>query len=171
MSDPVYQGVGQPGYFFCDRDPTDTEPNVNAIPFPNNWLVGWFNQTTNNLFFCLDPTATTLVWERYVLGQLNMPRLYVPVASPAFSTPRSPSSGEDVTVSAIVTLTSTLLTPAEVDAQIDGGGGYVTIATQGMSGLAATNTVTLTFTVPAGSAYQLISSGTASLVGVWELTN
>lgn len=116
--------------------------------------------------------------ERNILSTINVKgwavntsRAWTPVSSPAFNTPRSPSATNDVEVLAIVSLTSTLITDAEVDAQIDSGSGYTTVATESLSGLVATTKRTLQFTVPAGASYQFTESGTVAIISVLELPN
>jgi len=168
MSDPVYQG-NAPGYFLCDRDPTASEEKVSEIPFPSDWIVGWQNTVSGDFFRCLDLTEDALVWQRTVAGDVNKPRAYSAVSSPDFEDPRTPSATRDTFVSAIVSLSSTLITAAEVNAQIDSDSGYVTIATARLSGLVATAQHTLSFVVPANSTYQFTESGTAEIISILEM--
>jgi hypothetical protein len=136
-------------------------------------IVGTFDNidTYTGCSFVLDIDDNNLLSTIEDKGwETNTARSWQSVSSPAFSTPRSPNSTNDTKVLAIVSLTSTLVIAAEVDAQIDSGSGYVTRATESLSGLAATTKRTLEFTVPANSSYQLISSGTASIISVSELT-
>lgn len=182
MSSPIYQGLSS-GYFSCDRDPTSSEPEVNAIPFPSTWLTLWWNQTSENLFYCNDPTQSTLVWHEIVNPSnissiissngwnLNKARSYSQISSPAFNTSYTPSATNDFMVNCIVNVTSTLVTPGTVLFQINDGSGYVTRGEASVSGIAASIFQTITCLVPANSSYQLLnSSGTATIVSLNELT-
>jgi hypothetical protein len=181
MSDPVYQGTNQ-GYFTCDRDPTTSEPVIDSIPFPSPWLIYWWNQTSNNIFQCVDLTASAMIWQQIattnnifsiinILGwEINTSRNYSLRSSPAFATSYQPSVTNDTQVSAVISLTSTLITAATVDLQVDTGGGFSTISQISVSGLSATAIHTITCLVPANAHYKLIQvSGTSSIVSINEI--
>ncbi len=98
--------------------------------------------------------------------EVNIPRSYAN-AGVGIGTPRTPSSTNDTLVIASISLNSTLLAPATVECQVDGN----LVAEVSLSGLVATLVQTVTFIVPAGSAYQLATiSGSASLVYLKELS-
>ena len=180
MSDPyLVMDYGQTYiYYTCDRDPTSNEPLV--MQGYSNMLMFWWNQTTNSVWQCVVNTVP-MVWNEIadsanILGILgaswgiNTSRSYVQRSSPAFDTPYMPSATNDTNVIATVSLTSTLLTAAEVDVQINTGSGFVTLIQESMSGISASSTCPLAFTVPAGASYRLTSiSGTTSIVQIMEL--
>jgi hypothetical protein len=168
-------------YYLCDRDPTNNEPD--CYGGYDGLIYFWWNTTTLDLFICTNNMDNTnLSWEKWttsnniltILAQtwgLNTSRGYVQRSSPAFSTSYTPSTTNDTQVIATVSLTSTLLATAQVNVQVNTGSGFVTIAENSLSGVAATTIRSVTFTVPANASYQLVSvSGTASITQVMELT-
>lgn len=153
-------------YYACDRDPTDTESDI-YTGYPD-FLITWWNQTSGQIWWCNNNTTTPLQWQSTRIG---MSRDYVMRVSPAFSTSYQPNIMLDTLVTAIVSLTSALLTSSEVNAQIDAGNGFLTRETAGLSGLVGTSIATLSFLVPAGASYQLIDvNSNATLVSLHELT-
>lgn len=103
--------------------------------------------------------------------KVNTTRSYTNRSSPAFSTSYQPSTTNDTQVVASVALTSTLLTAATVDFQVDSGSGFSTMAVISLSGLAATSTQVINCLVPAGAHYKLISaSGSDSITSINEMT-
>lgn len=182
MSDPVL--VNDYGnaflYYTCDRDPTSSEPlTYNGY---SNLLMYWWNTTSGDIFQCVNNTSSSMIWQKICSSSnilslisnsgwnINTSRSYSLRSSPSFSTSYTPSITNDTTVIAVLSLTSTLLTSATVEFQVNSGSGYITIGESSISGLAATNIQTITCFVPANSEYQLInSSGTASIVSLNEL--
>ena len=182
MSDPIYQGTDQ-GYFTCDRDPTISEPIIDIIPFPNPWLIYWWNKTSNNIFQCVDITSGDMIWQKISTDKdilsiinsagwkLNISRAYSLRSSPSFNTSYQPSTTNDTNISVIISLTSTSVTPAQVDLQVDTGSGFNVVQTCSISGLAATTINTLNLIVPASAHYKLVnSSGSASITSINELS-
>jgi len=182
MADPVYVGAN-PSYFLCDRDPTASEPIVSSIPFPSDWLIGWWNQTNSTYWMCFDLTADALVWHEMAdssnfssmlnaIGwKINTSRSYSSV-SLTFNTNRAPSSAHDVFVNATINIQITALQSSTVEAQVDTGSGFVTVASASNMTIAANYTTTLSFIVPVGAIYKLIESGTGtnSIASVNELS-
>lgn len=168
-------------YFTCDRDPTATESTYSGYP---GLIYFWYNTTSTNVFCCTNSaTAGALVWQEIAMPQnilamlntagwnIDTARSYVQRSSPTFSTSYSPSATNDTQVLATISLTSTILTSAQVNIQINPGSGFVTLCEESLSGLAATSIRSVNFTVPAGSSYQLVnSSGTASITQIMELS-
>jgi hypothetical protein len=180
MDDPVlspYPFI----YFTCDRDPLPTDTTYSGYA---GLIYFWYNTTSTNLFCCTDcSTAGALVWQEIAMPQnilsmlsgagwqINTSRNYVQRTSPAFSTPYIPSTTNDTQVIVVVTLTSTLLTTAEVNIQVNTGLGYTIVAESSVSGVAATNVYSMTFTVPANASYQVATvSGSTSITQIMELT-
>lgn len=168
-------------YYTCDRNPTSNEPLV--FSGYSNMLIFWWNQTTNTVWQCVNNTANAMVWNEIadsasilsilssVGWKINTARSYSQRSSPSFNTSYTPSSTNDTQVVITVSLTSTVLTAAQVNVQVNSGASYVTIAEEGLSGLAATNIRSISLIVPANSSYQLVnSSGSASIVSIMELT-
>lgn len=167
-------------YFTNDRDPTSTEPVYIGYP---DFIYFWYNTTSKGFFACTDNAANgSLVWEKIVTSgnissiimsngwKINTSRSYSLRSSPAFNTSYLPSATNDTMVSAIVSLTSTLLTAGTVQFQIDTGSGFTTIGQSSISGIAANNTETITCLVPLNSHYKLInSSGSASITSINEI--
>jgi hypothetical protein len=161
----------------CNRPPMASEPNPTGyFSYGDRFL----DQTTGIFYFqkTYSPTLgqdgdtytnDDLTWAPiYVLGaQTNTSRSYTAVSSPAFNSPRTPSTTNDTSVVLTCSLTSTLLTPASVTIQVDG----TTIGTLSFSGVAAANTQSTSFIVPIGSAYKFVqTSGVSSIVSLYELT-
>lgn len=158
MSDPVYQGT-MPGYFICDRDPTDAEPEVSVIPFPSDWIIGWWNTTNNSYFRCVDLTEDNLVWQRTVTGDFNNARAYSTVSSPSFDTSRQPSETSDVNVTASITLTGILVGSATVTPQVSAdNSNWVSLPDVNLTNTVSTQDLPLNFLVPVGYYYRLVSS-------------
>lgn len=104
-------------------------------------------------------------------GYLQPPTAYTTVLSPAFSTPRTPSSTRPTWVTANVQMTLTIIQTSTINVQVNTGGGYVTIQSKSLSLLATTSVNSFGFWVPAGSSYQLTASGgTTSIVSIWEMS-
>jgi len=181
MADPVYNG-NSPSYFMCDRDPTASEPNVSSIPFPSDWLIGWWNQTDNTYWLCFDLTADSLVCHEIAdsgnfesllsnMGwKINTNRNYSSV-SLSFNTNRMPSATNDVFVNAVVNIQLSALQSSTIEAQVDTGSGFSAVASLANASIATNNTATLSFIVPVGASYKLVSSGTGttSIVSINEL--
>lgn len=182
MSDPVLvMTYGQTYiYYTCDRDPTNNEPLV--YQGYGDMLIFWWNQTANTVWQCLNNTVP-MVWNKIVDNanilnvlsaagwKINTNRNYVQRSSPAFNTSYTPSTTNDTDVIAVVTLTSTLVTTAEVEIQVNSGAGFGIIAIESLSGLAATTIRSFPFAVPTNGSYKLISvSGTTSISQVMELS-
>lgn len=102
---------------------------------------------------------------------INTSRSYIQRSSPAFNTSYTPNTTNDVMVSCVINVTSTLLTPGTVLFEINPGSGFVTIGEASASGVAASIFQTITHLIPANSQYKLVnSSGTASIISIYELT-
>lgn len=179
--------------YVCTIDPTDSEPDLPYLGYP--WLPLWWQTatstdgfetfTTQNYWLCVDNTADAMVWWRMVFDanilsvinsqgwKINTNRNYTPQSSPAFNTAYSPSSTNDFTIVASISLSSTLLTTATVEIQVNTGSGFSTIAQASLSGIDATFTQVVNFSVPAGASYKLVqSSGTSSsIVSIEQLTS
>jgi hypothetical protein len=177
--------------YVCTRNPTASEP---ALPYSNYpWLPFWWQTanssdswttyTTSDFWLCVNNTMDSMVWWRMVFdanilsvlnGQgwgINTSRSYSQRVSPAFNTAYTPSATNDTTVIITLGLVDTLLTPCSVNMQVNTGAGYVTIATAGLSGVAATETTPVTIVVPAGASYKIISvSGSPTINSIFELT-
>ncbi len=171
-------------YFTNTVDPTGTEPVVSGFSLPANWLFYWWNTATNDIFYCVDATATPLVWIKEVnatniaavllaLGwKINTTRAYT-TPTLTFNTPRTPNATNDTFVVANVTMAITLLQNCTISAQIDSGSGYGVIAQCSLTVAAAsTMGAALSFLVPANLPYKLVSSGngTNTIVNAHELT-
>lgn len=66
MSDPVFVNGASYVYFTCDRDPTPTEADVDAIGLPADWLVYWWNQTTKTVFILQNTTNGSYIWQQAI---------------------------------------------------------------------------------------------------------
>lgn len=170
-------------YFTCDRDPTVTEPVYIGY---QGLIFFWWNTTSTNLFCCTNSnTNGSLVWQEFAMPQnilsminsagwkINTARSYVQRTSPAFSTSYTPSTTNDTEVTISVSLTSTLITAATVNFQIDSGSGFITILPLSIPATSISPDIRgATLTVPPGSSYRLVqASGTSSIVSIYELTN
>lgn len=171
-------------YFTNTVDPTATEPVVSSYSLPANFLFYWWNTATNDIFYCVDPSVPTLVWKKEVNSsniaavllafgwKINTARSYTTPAL-VFGTGRTPNATNDTFVIVNVTMAITLLQSCTISAQIDPGGGFVERARCSLN-VAAASTVgdALSFLVPAGSAYKVVSSGSGSntIVSAQELT-
>lgn len=60
-------------FFYSDRSPTSDEPDVDAQGFYTDpdWLFSWWNQTTDDVFFCVNDTSKNLVWKRILLSDVD----------------------------------------------------------------------------------------------------
>lgn len=153
------------------RDPTSNEPDVinNIIP---NWL--WWNTATNNFFLNINPdntnlTFTELVTSDNISGFLHNNAWVVSSQPLAFNTPRTPSTTNNVTVIGSFNQSSTVLTAAIVQAQLNLSGTWTTIATASLSGLLTSQTNSITFDVPKNTQYRYISaSGSNSQTSNFE---
>jgi hypothetical protein len=174
MSDPNLVVVQDPYIWFvsANLDPTADEPVVDdsMIDTDPNWFSPWWNRATDNVFLCTNNTPASLVWKRFVLFDTN--RTYSSV-SLSFGTARIPNANKETIVIASIRMVNTLLTTSTIEIQVDnaGNGTFATIATLGMSGVAATNTQSVTFNVPVRSQYQIIQSGsgTNTIISINEL--
>jgi hypothetical protein len=107
-----------------------------------------------------------------ILGlNINTIRSYTTLSNPAFATNYTPSTTNDTFVVANISQTSVLLGSASVNATIGG----VTISNASLGGVAATQTNSLSFIVPANSAYQLTQSSSGigasnSILSIRELS-
>lgn len=184
MSDPVLVSNFPFIYFTCDRDPTANEPVLDSSGLSGSGgYFFWWNQTTNNFFYCINAVTSNYLWQEVatvsnVLSvisssgwKINTSRSYSQRSSPAFNTVYTPNATNDVTVSCIVNVTSTLVTPGTVLFEINGGSGFITTGEASASGIAASIFSTITQIIPANSQYKLVnSSGTASIISIYELT-
>lgn len=193
MSDPVITNYGGAFiYYTCDRNPTNDEPLVY-----NNYLdllLLWWNTTDSTLFWCLNNSSEEMDWQQIItsetaaevilnpenlgllktaLGyQIDTPRSYSERSTPSFDTNYTPSATNDTFVIATVNIALSILQSSSVVAQVDIGSGFVTIATAASGSVAINNTSSLSFIVPAGATYKLLSSGTGTntLNGIMELS-
>ena len=150
-------------YYLCDRPPTASEPD--CYTDISDFYYQWIDQTNEQVWNCLSNAADNMVWQNTQAGTV---RDYSFISSPAFSTVYTPNLINDVFVSAIVSLTSTLLIPSQVSAVVNGN----TIAVESLSGLGATDKRTFKFLVPIGQTFELTNdSGTASIISVATLIN
>ncbi len=102
---------------------------------------------------------------------INTSRSYTTRSTPAFSTNYTPNTTNDTFVVVNISQTSVLLGSAAVNAVIGG----ITIANASLGGVAATQTNSLSFIVPANSSYQLTQTATGigaanSILSIRELT-
>lgn len=122
----------------------------------------FYNTTSNAVKVC----NATNIWTALNGAQ----RDYSAVGSPAFNTSRTPSGSRDTFVIATVTMAVENDETSTITAQVDTGSGFVTIATTGHVfdvtgiGVGGTSTVseTISFIVPANTAYKIVSSGTGA---------
>lgn len=184
MASPVLVYNTQYIYFTNNIDPTGTEPVVSSYNLPSNFLFYWWNTSTNDIFYCANPSESPLVWKKEVNSsniasallffgwKINTARGYTS-PSIVFGTGRTPNATNDTFVIVNVTMGITLLQNCSISAQIDAGGGFIERARCSLS-VAAASTVgdALSFIVPAGSAYKLVSSGsgTNTIISTQELT-
>lgn len=102
--------------------------------------------------------------------QLGISRDYSDLSSPAFSTAYQASTSNDAFIVARFSLSSTVLTAADLTAEVDTGSGYSQVGECAISGLVETKKCTLSFPVPIGAHYRFIQvSGTSSIIGVKKL--
>ncbi|TAL08152.1 MAG: hypothetical protein EPO02_13680 [Nitrospirae bacterium] len=103
--------------------------------------------------------------------KLDTSRSYSPQTI-AFSTPRTPSITNDTFVVCNVTMGLTAIQSSTIQAQVNSGAGFVTIAQCSLSLIATTEGEALSFIVPANASYQIVSSGTGTntIVSTMELT-
>lgn len=170
MAQPVYDWMN--GGLTADHNPASNEPWDQGIL---QYGALWRNSVNNTVWFCTDapnvtygdPNVNTdLSWG--YLGTLvdNAPSaktMHV-VSSPAFNSPRTPSSDVDVMVNAMVSISLTILQTSLITAQVDTGAGYITVGQygKGLIALSSPDYNTLSFLVPAGASYKLLSSGTGT---------
>ena len=164
MSDPVITNYGGAFiYYTCDRDPTSSEPLI--LNNLDDFLMVWWNTSTNKLFWCMDDTADSLIW----INAINANNLSASLNALGFSTPssqfytnvslsfsadRTPSTTKNTFVIANISQTSVLLGSATVNALVGG----TQIASAGLSGVAATQVNSLSFMVAPTVAYRLNQS-------------
>ncbi len=171
------------GYWRDTRDPTATEAVPPMLVNVPNFLEIWWNQSSGEVFFCPDNTQDAMVWQKNITDanlsdaltsiglNINTNRSYTTRSTPAFATNYTPSTTNDTFVVANISQTSVLLGSAAVNAVIGG----VTIANASLSGVAATQTNSLSFIVPANSTYQITQSATGvgasnSILSIRELS-
>lgn len=183
MADPVLVSDFPYIYFTCNRDPTSNEPVLDATGLSGSGgYFFWWNQTTNNFFMCINAVTSDYLWQQITTSanilsnidsagwNVNTARSYSLMSSPAFNTSYKPSTTNDTMVSAVVSCTSTLITPGTVLFEVNAGSGFSTIGEFSTSGIAASLFGTITCLVPANSSYQLVnSSGTASIISLNEV--
>lgn len=174
MSDPNLIEIQEPFIWFvsANLDPTPSESIIDDGGFSGdpNWLFPWWNHATGNIFWCTDSTPGAMIWKRMV--SLDSGRTYSS-ESVSFGTPRTPNNDKETIVIASVEMINTLLTTSTINVEVDdaGDGIFNTIATVGMSGVAAMNTQSITFNVPASSQYKIVESGsgTNTIISICEL--
>lgn len=167
MAAPIL--YGSPWWWELNSDPTTNVDTDNGyIGYANLWR----NTDTNNVFICTDAgdfQNNGLEW-MYVFNIQSLPSTYSLRSSPAFNTSYLPSLTNNTMVSAVVSLSSTILLEGTVQFQIDTGSGFNTIGQSSISGIVATNIQTINCLVPAGANYKLVnSSGTASIISLNEI--
>jgi hypothetical protein len=192
MGNPVLMTGYGAFYYLCDRDPTSTELDVLD---PANAGVGvyvnipdfkyyWFNTISNEIFWCTDNSFNAMIWHKMadnlnidsILSssswKLNSSRSYVERSTPAFNTNYTPSVTNDTFVLATVNIVLSILQSSTITAEIDTGSGFVTVATAANDAVAINNTSTLSFIVPAGATYKIVSAGTGTntLNSIMELS-
>lgn len=177
--------------YVCVRDPTAAEPLIyNNLPFLPLWWQtatssdSWTTYTTQDFWLGVNNTTDAMVWWKMIFDvnilsvldsqgwEINTPRSYAHRTSAAFNTSYTPSVTNDTQVLATVSLTSTLLTSATIDIEIDSGSGFVIVASGSLSGLAASDSKPFSFIVPANSAYKIVSASGASnsITSIYELS-
>jgi hypothetical protein len=184
LDDPTFSE--SQGYFYDTRAPNSgDDAYINTIPFGNNFLVYWWDQSNNDTFILTNWGSTPLIWEHIVSDsnilfviqgagwQINTTRNYSDQSSLGFNTSRQPSTTNDVYLSCSVTLTNTLLTTSTVALQISlDNSTFTTISTlANLSEAVNSSTYSASIVVPAGYYYKLTTSGsgTQTLVNLQEL--
>lgn len=169
-TDPVYN-MNPPVTFDADRDPTSTEPVIAAL-LPDGWFVTWENTVSTDTYDCKACIQGSMLWEKRIystnlvstlasLGwQVNTARNYSTITLD-LNASRTPSATNDILVVANISHSNISITTTEVDGQIDtgNGAGFTTISSTQMAGPLPTIVIPITFLVPAGASYQLVSSG------------
>jgi hypothetical protein len=180
--------------YVATRAPTINEPDVyNGYPFLPLWWQyatsgdSWATYTTDSFWLCANNTAGSQVWWKMVFDanilsvlnakgwELNTSRGYAARSSPAFSTAYTPSATNDTQVVVNCQTTSGAGGTATVTIQVDSGSGFVTLSTQGISGVSATSYPALSFIVPANAQYKIVDSvsgvgSSATINSINELT-
>jgi len=192
-TDPYLETGFNSFYYLCDRDPTATEldvldpANKGVGVYVNipNFIYAWYNQVSNEIFWCTDNTFERMVWNHLITDRnlsaqlnelsrnINITRNYSDQVSPDFDTVYTPNIDADTEVLAIVALSSTLLATVAVNAQVNTSGDFITRATEGIAGGVVeveADTRTLKFRVPAGGSYKLTKTGTASIIAISYLS-
>jgi len=192
MGNPVLMTGYGAFYYLCDRDPTSTELDVLD---PVNAGVGvyvnipdfkyyWFNTVSNEIFWCTDNSLNAMIWHRVandlnidsILSnsswEINSSRSYSPRSTPAFDTNYTPSLTNDIFVLATVNIVLSVLQSSTITVEVDTGSGFVAISTAAPGGIAINDTRTLSFIVPKGATYKIVSAGTGTntLNSIMELT-
>lgn len=69
-------------FFYSDRGPTSDEPAVDEQGFniDPNWLFSWWNQNTNDVFFCVNDASKNLAWKRILLSDVDENGVGAPLA-------------------------------------------------------------------------------------------
>lgn len=162
--------LGQGGELFVGDLIIDTNTNIqyrcmNIGVFDNNATytgVQWVQVCDSGTFQAVSNQAG---WN------VNTSRSYFTRTSPAFDTVYTPNASNDTQVTAVLILSSTSSTLAQVDVQIDYGSGFITVIQESLSGIDATIVRSITFMVQANSSYKLVPvSGTTSITQIMELT-
>lgn len=150
-----------PRWWYGDHDPSSSETTTaGEVELDDIYL----NTNTGQTFTCLSPTTNALVWAQTgYQGMTGVLRDYT-TPSLSFSTPRTPNTDYDTFVLVSFTQTSTLITAATIDIQVNTSGSWVTIASLSLSGLAATQVQSGSFIVPKGAQYQFISSSGSNTI-------
>lgn len=164
---PVPKG-GSSETLVCDRDPTIDEPLEYGLVQKNSL---WENTTTRKFFRCYNDTPAALIWDRITVNSnVNIPRSYSP-QSLSFGVERIPNINNDVFVTVSTQMSLTSLQSSTISFQIDSGSGFINIANITSSLSTITKVDVISFIVPAGSKYKLVSSGTGinSIISASEL--
>lgn len=151
--------------WYGDHDPNISETTTaGTISQYDNYI----NYTTGKTWICLNPTIDNLIWSSGDL--INTVRTYSS-QSLSFGTGRQPNVNHDTLILVSLQQTSTLVTPATVNIQIDSGSGFSTVSTSSISGVVSTIIHSISFIVPKNSSYKLVnSSGSNSINSLYELT-
>lgn len=192
--DPVlYQSTG--GVYMAPRAPTSNEPLVINNLAPS---YEWIDTTNWDFYRNQNPDRTAATWIKMISvlniadnlpsnllttddlvenlpvnlqdTQVGISRSYSDLNSPAFNTAYQPSTVRDSFIAARFSLTSTLLTAADITAEVDSGSGYAAVGECSLSGLAASSKCVISIIVPKSSSYRFIQvSGTGAIISVKRL--
>ena len=173
-------------YFYDTRAPNSGDDDyINSIGFGADFLVFWWDQSTNNTYQLANWGSSPLVWSEFVNNanllslisaagwKINTARNYS-ASGISLNSSRQPSITNDIFVVASINFVNTLLTTTTATAEVSPDNSTWTTVGQiaDTTGVASNKTPMNSFVVPASYYYRLVGSGsgTITLVSCNELS-